>query len=356
MGRDFVAQRRIEMIELAHDAWLNATNDERAAKAEALLRELPNGFTFLGVRDHGLGEQRFPVAIFSWRESSFSLVPGGQFEIGWNADGWRPNEDEIESYGSSAAEYDITETLAEYVARATLRPRTIEVVPLLVETIAEEVGWTSIGRDDADVRYALERLPSGPGPYTSSVSRGDSEVRVQRSADGRIKAERSIDEATHAVLSKQLALDGFRFPTSDEWEFLCGAGARTLFRWGDHVPCDRYPPDISPEEAAWRREWVLSRGQLERPREGFNSDWDFHRQPNAFGLHIASDPYMYELVAEADRTRGGDGGSMICGGTGFFLGWLTLATAYFEDHACLRDPAEPISTGYTVGRRVMPLR
>jgi hypothetical protein len=343
------------MIELFYDEWLQATNDGRAAKANVLLRELPTGFSFVDIQVQMLGQLRFPVATFSWRESRFSLIPGGQFEIGWNAESWEPDDDELESYESSAEEYGIAETLSDYVARATLRPRTIQIAPLLVETTAEEVGWTSIDLDDEDVRDAVKNMPPGPGPYTSSVSRGDSEVRVQKSVDGRIKAERAVADTTHAALSKQLEQAGFRFPTSDEWEFLCGSGARTLFRWGDHVPCDRYPTDISPEEAAWRRQWVISRGRLERPREGFNSNWDFHRQPNAFGLHIAHDPYKYELVAEPDRTRGGDGGSMICGGTGFFLGWLTLATAYFEEDACKRDPAEAISAGYTVGRRVMPL-
>ena len=87
-----------------------------------------------------------------------------------------------------------------------------------------------------------------------------------------------------------------------------GCGSTTLFRWGDHVPCDRYPTDISPVEAAWRRKWVLSLGRLEYPPEGFIADWDYHRQPNAFGLFIASDPYKYELMAEIGTTRGGDGG------------------------------------------------
>lgn len=343
------------MIDLAHDTWLRSTNADRVATAESLLRELPTGFSFVGVRDHELGRMRFPVATFSWRETTFVLIPGGQFEIGWNPELWKPNDDELESYESSAEEYDIPESLPEYVARATLRPRQVKIAPLLVETTAEEVGWTPIGLDDEEVRRMMDSMPAGPGPYTSTTSRGDSEVRVQKTVDGRFTAERAIVDATHAALSQQLANDGFRFPTSDEWEFLCGSGARTLFRWGDHVPCDRYPTDISPEEAAWRRQWVISRGRLERPREGFNSDWDFHRQPNAFGLQIAHDPYKYELVAEPDQTRGGDGGSMICGGTGFFMGWLTLATAYFEEHACKRDPAEPISAGYTVGRRVMPL-
>lgn len=132
--------------------------------------------------------------------------------------------------------------------------------------------------------------------------------------------------------------------------------APTLFRWGDHVPCDRYPTDVCPAEAAWRRRWVLSAGKLERPPEGFASDWDYHRQPNGFGLLIASDPYKNELVAEFGITRGGDGGCTICGGAGFFIGWLTLATAYFEEHSCKHDPTESVSHGYTVGRRVLELR
>ncbi|MGK7875140.1 MAG: hypothetical protein AB4426_18170 [Xenococcaceae cyanobacterium] len=44
------------------------------------------------------------------------------------------------------------------------------------------------------------------------------------------------------------------------------------------------------------------------------------------------------MTASPDITRGGDGGSMICGGAGFFVGWLTLSTAYFFDEACKRDP------------------
>ena len=58
----------------------------------------------------------------------------------------------------------------------------------------------------------------------------------------------------------------------DEWEYICGAGAETLFRWGDHVPCDCYPTDVSPAEAAWRREWVLSAGTLAYPEGGFECE------------------------------------------------------------------------------------
>jgi hypothetical protein len=187
------------------------------------------------------------------------------------------------------------------------------------------------------------------------VSCGDVCTRIRRQADGSIIAERAL-ERTHAELVEQLIASGFRFPTNDEWEYACGCGAATLFRWGDHVPCDRYPTDINPAEAAWRRKWVLSGGKLEYPKKGFASDWDLHRQPNAFGLFIASNPYKYEIVADIGTTRGGDGGCTICGGAGFFVGWLTLATSYFEEHSCKHDTKEPVSVGYTFCRRVLDLR
>ena len=46
-------------------------------------------------------------------------------------------------------------------------------------------------------------------------------------------------------------------------------------------------------------------------------------EPNFFGLSIAYDPYMREIVkAEQFTTCGGDGGCNICGGLGIFLGFL----------------------------------
>ena len=46
-------------------------------------------------------------------------------------------------------------------------------------------------------------------------------------------------------------------------------------------------------------------------------------EPNFFGLSIAYDPYMREVVqADGFTTCGGDGGCSICGGLGLFLGFL----------------------------------
>ena len=134
---------------------------------------------------------------------------------------------------------------------------------------------------------------------------------------------------THASLLAALAAEGMRLPTSDEWEFLCGAGAQTLFRWGDHTPGHCYPTD--------------------------RGDWTRHREPNALGLHIAEDPYRYEVVMEPTHRRGGDGGSSICGGAGFFMGWLPLASAFFDQYGSTAPGDGVLQSGFSFARRVLPL-
>lgn len=44
-----------------------------------------------------------------------------------------------------------------------------------------------------------------------------------------------------ADMPAALAERGLRMPSSDEWEHACGAGAGTLFRWGNECPLDRIP-------------------------------------------------------------------------------------------------------------------
>ncbi len=97
-----------------------------------------------------------------------------------------------------------------------------------------------------------------------------------------------------------LAAHGLRMPGADEWEHACGAGASTLFRWGDHCPLDRIPY-----------------GDTTGPQ---------HR-PNAFGLRIAYDVHSAELSDDTTAVHGGDGGEAVCGGYGSLLAWLPLATA-----------------------------
>lgn len=277
-----------------------------------------------------LGGSVNDIAFYQAGDAAFALIPGAMASLGYDPDrAWEPNLDELESWRETADEYEIAKSIQEEVADLTLRVRQVEISPILIETTAGELGWERIGTDDPEVQDILQEF--GARQQQSEICREEFRTRVRRGHEKEIIAERSFSR-THADLAAQLAATGFRFPTSDEWEYACGGGAETLFRWGDHVPCDR------------------------DPAENFTSDWDYHRQPNAFGLMIASDPYKYELVAEVGVTRGGGGGSLICGGAGFFVSWLTLATAYFEEDSCKYDPTKQISNESTIGRRVLELR
>ncbi len=103
-----------------------------------------------------------------------------------------------------------------------------------------------------------------------------------------------------------ISRQGFRYPSSDEWEYACAAGARTLFRWGNLTPGTSMP--------------MLGHHQAD--------DWDLHLRQNAFGLFIAHHPYQWEFCAEPGIMRGGDGGTALHAGLGTFAEWLTLASAF----------------------------
>jgi hypothetical protein len=329
-------------MDLSLERWNALTDAERHAAVAKL--QLPSGFEPRGFLD--------AIAQFTFRGQLFSLVPGGAVSLGFDVGRWEPNAEEAESYSRSQEEYGLP-PLQELLAECTRRQRIVTLPALLVQVVADEAGWETLAVDDPTVSAALDEMPRQDSGKSMLIS-GDARIEVTFEQSRVVRARRASG-AGHGAITAALQRDGFRLPTSDEWELLCGAGAKTLYRWGDHAPCDRYPTDLSPAEAAWRHQWALSGGTLERPKQPFADEWNLHRVPNAFGLRIASDPYWSELVAEAGVTRGGDGGSSICGGSGFLMGWMPLATAWFVDDFCRADPQQPVMAGYTVVRRVLPL-
>ncbi|SNY55132.1 hypothetical protein [Paractinoplanes atraurantiacus] len=125
----------------------------------------------------------------------------------------------------------------------------------------------------------------------------------------------------------RLAEAGQRLLTPDEWEYACGAGAPTLWRWGDTCPLENDPSMVRGVQ------------------------WE----PNAFGLEIGQDPYRDERTADPGVVCGGDGGSMVCGGAGVFVSWLTLATSYRDEHHCAAIRDNTHGVGEVLIRPVIPL-
>ncbi|WP_371576709.1 hypothetical protein [Streptomyces sp. NBC_01314] len=178
----------------------------------------------------------------------FALIPGGRVTLGFDPETWRPTAEQAADYAASQKQgFGYGADLREHLAHM-LSPRR----DVLLATVLMAVEG--------------ERLTEPP-----------------------------------ADLPAVLAERGLRVPTSDEWEHACGAGADTLFRWGDDCPLDRVPY-----------------GDRTGP----------HNEPNAFGLRIAHDTYSTELTSDTGEVRGGDGGESVCGGYGHLLAWLPLATAH----------------------------
>ncbi|MGW4894387.1 hypothetical protein ACWEQL_19250 [Kitasatospora sp. NPDC004240] len=177
----------------------------------------------------------------------FALVPGGPVTLGLDLDGWQPTPEQAADYRESLSQgFGFGPDLRAHLAELLSPRRRVTVATVLMAV------------EDEDLTEPPADMP--------------------------------------AVLTER----GLRMPTPDEWEHACGAGADTLFRWGDDCPLDRIPY--------------------------LHPDGPQHR-PNALGLHIAYDTYRTELTSDPTTVHGGDGGESACGGYGTLLGWLPLATA-----------------------------
>ncbi|MCF2530635.1 hypothetical protein [Yinghuangia soli] len=277
-------------------SWAALDADGAAAAARAIAAGLP-GVGFAGVEDGPVVDGRvWQRAYFACAGRRYALVPGGRVRLGFDVDRFVPTAGQAASYAQSAAEYGMRGDLHEYLrgmggsAGAVLSPPRAAVLPTLLVAVdpvelGELVDWDDededAGDDDGDV--------------------GAAEVRAAEAA---------------------LAEVGARLATPDEWEYACGAGVGTLFRWGGEYPgeTDPYTTADGPQQA-----------------------------PNRFGLRIAYDPYVSELTSEPGTMTGGDGGEATCGGYGAFLAWLPLASAYRS------TPAEDVLADYLGEAWVRPV-
>ncbi|MFI7648548.1 hypothetical protein ACIBTZ_21030 [Micromonospora sp. NPDC049460] len=254
--------------------------------------------TVVGLKDTAYAGRSHRMALFDRNGMRFALVPGGRPTLGYDAARFRPFPEQAASYADSAGEYGLP-PLAEYVDAMTSPVRGAEMPAMLVAVEAFDPCEIPLAPDDPRV---LELVAStGDRRGVVKVFRSGGGLTVEFDQTGQVARARATREVSYDEAVAGLASIGLRTTTADEWEWACGAGATTLFRWGDDCPNDGYP---------------------------FDCKTGAHREANLWGLAIGQDPYKHEATTERTIVCGGDGGGATCGGSGFFLGWLTLATAY----------------------------
>jgi hypothetical protein len=259
--------------------WDQFTAREAEAVGRTLARCLPAPWAFDGVELHEVGDQKRHVAFFTWEGARFALVPGGEVTLGY--DRTRPFVPDSESLAEweRNSQRECDKDWAGFLDRCLTPLRRVALAPFLLGVEASAYGEVCVpeGEPVEGLRHAHTEME------------GNERFAVYK---------RRVDFET---LCAELAEDGFRLPTSDEWEYACSGGCRALWRWGDQLD-----PPAGPDG---------------RP--------PFSR-PSAFGLRIAYDTYEGELCDPPPVWRGGDGGVSVCGGEGLLAWQIALASAYNE--------------------------
>ncbi|WP_103540430.1 hypothetical protein [Streptomyces sp. SM1] len=236
----------MSLADLTLDRWRSFELSTARRVAEEAARSVDGRVTLVETTEH-LGAPLHRVRI-ERNGQEFALIPAGPVSLGFDLDDWRPTPQQTaDCAGALKRGFGYGPDLRAHLAQVLSPPRSVVLATVLMAVEDEN----------------LTALP------------GD--------------------------MPAVLAARGLRMPSSDEWEHACGAGAGTLFRWGNDCPLDRVPY-----------------GDRTGPQNRLN----------AFGLRIAYDTYRTELTSDVTSVHGGDGGEAVCGGYGHLLAWLPLATAH----------------------------
>ncbi|WP_143306549.1 SUMF1/EgtB/PvdO family nonheme iron enzyme [Chitinophaga vietnamensis] len=297
--------------------------------------QLP-GFTIKSFETFRKFDQHTYTAVMDHEGSEFVFVPGDTVTLGLNS--WSIAENNkinlLSFFNNNEAELD------QYILERMSPLRTATIGPMIVERCVQSTGFFPAAMDDPRLltdKYFEEALrtvqSSEREKYMYTVHNS---FRLEKDGDT-IRALLYFP-SSHEEIIQSFTSKGFRLPTEDEWEYLCGGGSRTLFPWGDHFDHDqKYHHFMTAEDS---------------------NSVPYLDTPNQFGLVIANDPYHYEIMMDSEQfLKSGDGGCNICGGGGIELGYLPVST-YYRDPYIFDDAMEykaEITGDYTYTRRIKRL-
>ena len=271
---------------------------------QALMESLSTRYdmTFLGLHTFDRWGQICTTGIFEKDGREFVFVPGDTVTLGWEQFAVGLNQESREELEYLFREWEMEQDPVELIGESMAPVRQVAIGPMLAGRELEEINWEPVKLEDPRLRSEwLEDFRQFALTDRDSLTLAG---RARFERDGDIWQVSLYHEVDYLDFQNRLQKQGFSLPTADEWAYLCGGGCRTLFPWGDGL------------DYSMRLRW------FEDMDEDENRPYDME-EPNFFGLSIAYDPYMREVV-QADRltTCGGDGGCNICGGLGPFLGFL----------------------------------
>lgn len=316
--------------------WEALSAGEKENMMRALVHKLPSGMDYVGLERFVRYGKSLETGVFSKNADVFVFVPGDEVILGW--EDWQTGKDgeAAEELGEAIREATGIEDGDSFLRSRMSPVRSVRIAPMLVEREAHSAGWYEVEPDEEvlqeepDLAEELERFR---GSDISEYERYQDFRLVRQGRD--IKMLWFDGEMTLESLMEEVSEEGLSLMTEEEWEYLYGGGCRTLFPWGDRFDYSlklRYIGRL--QEAS---DQAAVNGELEQEpaakRGGSRDEYDLE-QPNFFGIRFGGDPYRYELTVGPDgavQPKGGDGGAMLCGGSGPLLGFLPATAVYYRD-------------------------
>ena len=280
-------------------------NQMEITEKQTLMEKLAARYnmTFLGLQTFDRWNQSCTTGVFEKDGREFVFVPGDTVTLGWNHFAVELNPDSRKDLEYLFQEWEMEQDSEELIREIMAPVRQAGISPMLVGRKLEELCWEPVKMDDPRLTAHPDWLKKFRDFAWGDL---DSLTLHQSARIERMKVGFQIwiyNQMDYSSLLNQLEQQGLSLPTADEWAYLCGGGCRTLFPWGDGM------------------DYSMHLHHFESP-EDEDKPFDME-EPNFFGVSIAYDPYMREVVkAERFTTCGGDGGCSICGGLGIFLGYL----------------------------------
>ncbi|MDS0527417.1 SUMF1/EgtB/PvdO family nonheme iron enzyme [Clostridium sp. SHJSY1] len=308
------------------------------SERETILKDLENtepGFIFKRFERFERFGQVTDTAVYEFEHSEFVFVPGDSVTLGWDSFVVGMDDTTREELMENLQEYGITD-LEEFLKENMSEVRKVNIGPMLVERKLNDIGWvkadfkTIEASENKRFKEAIKEMQAGEcNQYIINDT-----LRLRKN-NGEITAD-IYESVSYEDFVENIERLGFRLPTEDEWEYLCGGGSRTLFRWGDSFDYDMHLyhfEKVTPEKAEYDLE-----------------------MPNQFGISIGYNPYKYEVLMDSNQfLKGGDGGCNICGGLGLALGYLPVSTYYRDINAFELDYEEDLDGDFTFYRRIIRL-
>ena len=250
---------------------------EKMTRMQALAKQY--SLLFKGLQTFSRWGQSCTTGVFEKDGRELVFVPGGTITLGWEQFSEGLDEDNLAELNYVFGEYEYRGTPEDFIRKDMAPVRQVTISPMLAGRELEEIGWEPIDFQDS----RLLAHPDWLKEFEEHKRSGMGGLNLVGHArfdyiDGQWRVS-LYHNVTYPQLKELLRRQGLSLPTADEWSYLCGGGCRTLFPWGDGLKSDMHLHNFeAPEDA--------------------DKPYDME-EPNFFGLSIAYDPYMREVV-EAD--------------------------------------------------------